>query len=108
MVAMENCPSSTTMRMNDTGMNVNMYVGHVKNVNLLGQDFFLSSQLTMTIDYIERIVLISKCNYNYRGARRRRSGGGPGEGCARMPVGAYLYLHAVGVGNHVAVPSLAR
>jgi hypothetical protein len=36
------------------------------------------------------------------GARRRRSGGGPGEGCARRPVGTYLYLHAVGVGNPMA------
>jgi hypothetical protein len=42
------------------------------------------------------------------GARRRRNGGGPGEGCARRPVGTYLYLHAVGVGNHVAAPGLAR
>jgi hypothetical protein len=42
------------------------------------------------------------------GARRRRSGGGPGGGCARMPVGPYLYLHAVGVGNPVAVRGLAR
>jgi hypothetical protein len=46
--------------------------------------------------------------YNIHGARRRRSGGGPGEGCARRPVGTYLYLHAVGVGNHVAVLGLAR
>jgi hypothetical protein len=42
------------------------------------------------------------------GARRRRSGGGPGEGCARRPVGTYIYLHAVGAGNLVAVPCLAR
>jgi hypothetical protein len=42
------------------------------------------------------------------GARRRRGGGGPGEGCARRPVGTYLYLHAVGAGNPIAVPSLAR
>jgi hypothetical protein len=42
------------------------------------------------------------------GARRRRNGGGPGEGCARMPVGTYLYLHAVGASNPVAVPCLAR
>jgi hypothetical protein len=42
------------------------------------------------------------------GARRRRRGGGPGEGCARRPVGTYLYLHAVGVGNPIAVPCLAR
>jgi hypothetical protein len=41
-------------------------------------------------------------------ALRRRRGGGPGEGCARRPVGTYLYLHAVGVGNHVAVLGLAR
>jgi hypothetical protein len=40
--------------------------------------------------------------------RRRRSGDGPGEGCARRPVGTCLYLHAVGAGNHVAVPGLAR
>jgi hypothetical protein len=33
---------------------------------------------------------------------------GPGEGCARRPVGTYLYLHAVGVGNLLAVPGLAR
>jgi hypothetical protein len=38
------------------------------------------------------------------GARQRRSGGGPGGGCARRPVGTYLYLHAIGVGNHVIVP----
>jgi hypothetical protein len=42
------------------------------------------------------------------GARRRRSGGGPGGGCVRRPVGIYLYLHAVGPGNPVAVPGLAR
>jgi hypothetical protein len=36
-----------------------------------------------------------------QGARRRRSGGGPGGGCARMPVGTYLYLHAVGVGGYI-------
>jgi hypothetical protein len=41
-------------------------------------------------------------------ARQWRSGGGPGGGCARKPVGTYLYLHAVGAGNLVAVPSLAR
>jgi hypothetical protein len=42
------------------------------------------------------------------GARRRRNGGGPGEGCARRPVGTYLYLHAVGAGNPIAVPGMAR
>jgi hypothetical protein len=42
------------------------------------------------------------------GARRRRSGGGRGGGCARMPVGTYLYLHAVGASSHVAVPRMAR
>jgi hypothetical protein len=41
-------------------------------------------------------------------ARRRSSGGAPGGGCARKPVGTYLYLHAVGAGNPVAVPCLAR
>jgi hypothetical protein len=30
------------------------------------------------------------------------------KGCARKPVGTYLYLHAVGVGNPVAVPDLER
>jgi hypothetical protein len=42
------------------------------------------------------------------GARRRRSDSGLGGGCARMPVGTYLYLHAGGAGNPIAVPSLAR
>jgi hypothetical protein len=42
------------------------------------------------------------------GARRRRSGGGSGVGCAPMPVGSHLYFHAVGDGNHASVPSLAR
>jgi hypothetical protein len=42
------------------------------------------------------------------GARRRRSGGGPGEGCVRMSVGTYLYLHALGAGNPIAVLGLAR
>jgi hypothetical protein len=41
-------------------------------------------------------------------ARRRGNGGGPGEGCASMPVGTYLHLHEVGAGNHVTVPSMAR
>jgi hypothetical protein len=45
---------------------------------------------------------------HFIGARRRRSGGGPGVGYARMSVGTYLSLHAVGAGNHVAVPGLAR
>jgi hypothetical protein len=42
------------------------------------------------------------------GARRRRSGGGHGEGCARRLVGTYLYLHAVGAGIPIAVPIMAR
>jgi hypothetical protein len=46
--------------------------------------------------------------YSIAGARRQRSGGGLGGGCARWPVGTYLYLHAVGAGDHVAVPGLAR
>jgi len=50
------------MRVNDTGMNVNLSVGHFGNVDLLGQDFFLYAQLTLSVDYIERTVLISKCN----------------------------------------------
>jgi hypothetical protein len=33
---------------------------------------------------------------------------GPGGGCARRPVGTYPYLHAVGAGNPIAVPGLAR
>jgi hypothetical protein len=44
----------------------------------------------------------------YLGASRRRSDGAPGGGCARMPVGTYLYLHAVGVDNPVAVLGMAR
>jgi hypothetical protein len=46
--------------------------------------------------------------YCPKSARRRRSGGGPGEGCACRPAGTYLYLHAVGAGNPVAVPGLGR
>jgi hypothetical protein len=42
------------------------------------------------------------------GARRRRSGSGPGGGCTRKPVGTYLYSHAVGASNLVAVLGLAR
>jgi hypothetical protein len=46
--------------------------------------------------------------FKNHGARWRRSGGGPGEGCARRPVGTYIYLHSVGASSHVAVPCLAR
>jgi hypothetical protein len=49
-----------------------------------------------------------RINIGVDGARRRRSGGGPGGECARRPVGTYLYLHAVGASSHVAVPCLAR
>jgi hypothetical protein len=42
------------------------------------------------------------------GARRRRSGGGLGVGCARMPVYTHPHLFVVGVGNHIAVPCLAQ
>jgi hypothetical protein len=42
------------------------------------------------------------------GARRRRSGGGPGGGCARMPVGTHPHLLVVGVGSPIAVPYLVR
>jgi hypothetical protein len=46
-------------------------------------------------------------HYLNSGARRRRSGGGPGGEWARMPVGSYLYFHAVGVGiYHIAVPCM--
>jgi hypothetical protein len=41
------------------------------------------------------------------GARRRCSGG-PGGGYVRRHVGTYIYLNAVGAGNPVAVPCLAR
>jgi hypothetical protein len=51
---------------------------------------------------------ISTREYIRVGARRRRNGGGLGGGCARTPVGTYLYLHAVGASNPVTVPSLAR
>jgi hypothetical protein len=53
-------------------------------------------------------VSLWSLQYLLKGARRRRTGSGPGEGCARMPVGTYLYLHAVGAGNPVAVPGMAR
>jgi hypothetical protein len=39
---------------------------------------------------------------------RRRSGGGPGGGCARMPVVTYLSVHAVGASKLVPVPCLTR
>jgi hypothetical protein len=42
------------------------------------------------------------------GARRRRSGGGPGGGCARMPVGTYPHLLVAGAGNYIAVSRMAR
>jgi hypothetical protein len=42
------------------------------------------------------------------GTRRRGIGGGPGEGCARRPIGTYLYLQSVGAGNPVVVSCLAR
>jgi hypothetical protein len=45
--------------------------------------------------------------YSLLGARWRRSGGGPGGGCARRPVGI-LSPPVVGVGNPVAVLGLAR
>jgi hypothetical protein len=35
------------------------------------------------------------------------NGGGPGGECARTPVGTYLYLHAVGAGNNVAMLGMA-
>jgi hypothetical protein len=46
--------------------------------------------------------------HSHWGARRRRNGDDPGGGYARKPVGTYLYLHAVGAGNPVAVTCLAR
>jgi hypothetical protein len=41
-------------------------------------------------------------------SHRRRSGGGPGKGCARRTVGTYLYLHAGGASNPLTVLGLAR
>jgi hypothetical protein len=38
----------------------------------------------------------------------RRSGGGPGGGRARMPVGAHPHLLVVDDGNPIAAPGLAR
>jgi hypothetical protein len=44
-----------------------------------------------------------------RGAHWRRSGGGPGGGCARGPVGTHAHrLLVVGASNPIAVPCLAR
>jgi hypothetical protein len=71
----------------------------------------------VTEDYEKRVVSVrlalrsaspSPRQRIAEGARRRRSGGGPGEGCARRPVVTSLYLHAVGAGIPVAVPRLAR
>jgi hypothetical protein len=39
------------------------------------------------------------------GAHRHRGDGDSGGGCARLHVGTYLYHHAVGAGNYVAVPA---
>jgi hypothetical protein len=54
---------------------------------------------------LHEFMLVGDLGIGVGGERR---GGGPGVGCARMSVGTYLYLHAVGAGNHVAVPCLAR
>lgn len=56
----EKCPSSATMHVNDTAMNVNRSVGHFENVNLLGQDFFLYAKLTLSVNYTERTVHLQK------------------------------------------------
>jgi hypothetical protein len=55
-------------------------------------------------DYMRPLM----CYCQYLGARRRHTGSGPGGGCVHMPVGTYLYLHAVGAGNPVALQGLAR
>ena len=57
-------------------------------------------------DSVSTMSLLLRLTFYIIGVRRRRSGGGPGVGCARMPVGTYLYLHAVSVGDRVAVPYL--
>jgi hypothetical protein len=44
----------------------------------------------------------------YRGRPPAAQWRRPRRGCARTPVGTYLYLHAVGADNSVAVPGLAR
>jgi hypothetical protein len=58
--------------------------------------------------FVEDVTHVLRLVDGDSGARRRRSGGDPGEGCARRPVGTYLYLHAVCACNHVAVPCLTR
>jgi hypothetical protein len=42
------------------------------------------------------------------GARRQRSGGGPGGGCVRKPVRVHPHLLVVGDGNPFFVLGLAR
>jgi hypothetical protein len=67
------------------------------------------SSASMLMDHIPRARARGMpFRFMIGGARRRRSGGDPGEGCARRPVGTYLDLHAVGAGNHVAVPCMAQ
>jgi hypothetical protein len=44
----------------------------------------------------------------YRKVDMAPAGGGPGGGCASRPVCTYLYFHAVGASDLVAVLSLAR
>jgi hypothetical protein len=64
--------------------------------------------LRLSRHYVYRAKHRGVHNLHMHGARRRRSGGSPGVGCARRPVGTYIYLHAVGASNPVAVPCLAR
>jgi hypothetical protein len=58
------------------------------------------------VEHIDRDVVL-KIRW-VRGARRRRSGGGPRGGCARMPAGTHPHLHVVGASNPIAVPYMER
>jgi hypothetical protein len=71
---------------------VGLHHGHEENgTNTVLMWVILQFKFPTVHLYASHVVIISlPC------AHRRRSGGGPGGGCVRMPVGTYLYLHAVG------------
>ena len=53
-------PSGTLVKINNVGLTVHLSRGHFANVDLLGQDFFISLGALLTVNYKRKEVIVTQ------------------------------------------------